>query len=614
MTILWGFWEKAIYLLEQKKGIGSNGNISWGTPPYIRAERVKYSSEMKGLWQQVWGQNADTGLVFLYRAITSFLADGGFLGMVVSGGYANSKAAAKVWKLLYPRREAALRKLVWLEFTDKPVWDVSVIPMLLVIEKTPAQEEDEIELYVPDSWGSEEIPTKSAQSRKDAKNKIEEASGPSRSALARSTKVTYGDFFAASVSPRVTHPSNPREGMWGDYLLPLLHSEDVPILRKLYPNGNGSNIVELKEVVAQQLSRNNRPFWWTYGIQRGGVEVTPEPIGTQPIQVIAGRSVAVGYHGDPAGWVDLDAVRARPNGKLSLWGGEEVPNRFIAVAVIVQLPTAAVVDNNYSTAALDSVLVALQKPSGPALEAIASYFNSKVIRFLASVRFRSGVLQGSACHYYPRILESLPWTRIELPDLEERLVDSYHNLAQLGTTAKNNPDEWLLSEVETRIQSSRYILRERHLGLNFTHWTPEDVEVEALSWDGNLLKAGVFSFELGDADLGELVYKLLTLNADNNASISRGTIQKLLIPQDYTALMQEYRKRRLNFQEVEADFIATLAEIDETIYEMFGLTECLRATIEKRLSSFPLNQRQPRYPWQTVKPRPIKTYTEDRFA
>lgn len=557
-----------------------------GNPPYIRAERVKYGSEMKGLWQQVWGQNADTGLVFLYRAITSFLADGGFLGMVVSGGYANSKAAAKVWKLLYPRREAALRKLVWLEFTDKPVWNVNVIPMLLVIEKTPAQEEDEIELYVPSSWGSEEIPT----------------------------KVTYGDFFAASVSLKVTHPSNPREGMWGDYLLPLLHSEDVPILRKLYPNGSGSNIVELKEVVAQQLSRNNRPFWWTYGIQRGGVEVTPEPIGTQPIQVIAGRSVAVGYHGDPAGWVDLDAVRARPNGKLSLWGGEEVPNRFIAVAKIVQLPTAAVVDNNYSIAALDSVLVALQKPGGPALEAIASYFNSKVIRFLASVRFRSTVLQGSASQHHPRILESLPWTRIELPDLEERLVDSYHNLAELGKTAKNNPDEWLLSEVETRIQRSRYILRERHLGLNFTHWTPEDVEVEALSWEGNLLKAGVFSFELGDADLGELVYKLLTLNAENNASISRGTIQKLLIPQDYTALMQEYRKRRSNFQEVEADFMATLAEIDETIYEMFGLTEEERATIEKRLSSFPLNQLQPRYPWQTVKPRPIKTYTEDRFA
>ncbi len=604
---------------------------------------MKYSSEMKGLWQEVWGQNADTGLVFLYRAITSFLADGGFLGMVVSGGYANSKAAAKVWKLLYPRREAALRKLVWLEFTDKPVWDVSRIPMLLVIEKTPAQEEDEIELYVPDPWGSEEIPTKSAQSRKDAKNKIEEASGPSRlSALARSTKVTYGDFFAASVSPRVTHPSNSREGMWGDYLLPLLHSEDVPILRKLYPNGNGSNIVELKEVVATQLSRNNRPFWWTYGIQRGGVEVTPEPMGTQPIQVIAGRSVAVGYHGDPAGWVDLDAVRAKPNEKLSLWGGTHPyplpgggkgvgPNKFIAVANIVQLPTAAVVDNTYSIAVLDSVLVALQKPSGPALEAIwgwgtkvprppdllpqiASYLNSKVIRFLASVRFRSGVIQGSASQHHPRILESLPWTRIELPDLEERLVDSYHDLAELGKTAKNNPDEWLLSEVETRIQRSRYILRERHLGLNFTHWTPEDVEVEALSWEGNLLKAGVFSFELGDADLGELVYKLLTLNAENNASISRGTIQKLLIPQDYTALMQEYRKRRSNFQEVEADFMATLAQIDETIYEMFELTEEERATIEKRLSSFPLNQLQPRYPWQTVKPRPIKTYTEDRFA
>jgi len=120
-----------------------------GNPPYIRAERVKYGDEMKGLWSQIWGQNADTGLVFLYRALTESLESGGWLGMVVSGGYANSEAAAKVWKLLYPNREASLRKIVWMEFAGK-VWDANVIPMLLIIEKVPAQDNDKIEIYVPD--------------------------------------------------------------------------------------------------------------------------------------------------------------------------------------------------------------------------------------------------------------------------------------------------------------------------------------------------------------------------------------------------------------------------------------------------------------------------------
>jgi len=47
---------------------------------------------------------------------------------------------------------------------------------------------------------------------------------------------------------------------------------------------------------------------------------------------------------------------------------------------------------------------------------------------------------------------------------------------------------------------------------------------------------------------------------------------------------------------------------------MFELTDEEKSHIETRLASFPLNKLQPRYPWQTVKPRPIKAYTIDRFA
>jgi hypothetical protein len=557
-----------------------------GNPPYIRAERVKYNDEMRGLWQQVWGQNADTGLVFLYRALTESLESGGWLGMVVSGGYANSEAAAKVWKLLYPGREAALRKIVWLEFAGKQ-WDANVIPMLLVIEKTTAQEDDEIELFVPSTWQSNEPPV----------------------------KINYNDFFDAKVSPRVTDidSSNPREGVWGDYLLSLLHPKDIPILKKLYPNGNGKNIVELKEAVAQQLSRNNRPFWWTYGIQRGGVEVTPEPTGTNPIQVIAGRSLAMGWHGEPLGWIDLEAVKDRPNGKLSLWA-DQTHTTFLVVSELAQAPFACVVKGT-TFAAVNTVVVALPRTDNPPTEVVAAYLNSKLARFYYLTRLRAGVLEGSSrAHIYPRTLEVLPWVRTLDPSIEQRLVEDYNELARLASIAKNNPDEWLLSEVETRIETNRYKLSDRRLGLNFMNWSPEDVLVEELTLAVNSIQAGLFSLELIDADVAELVYKLLILNADEETTISRATIQKLLIPQDYTALMQSYRERLSSFQQVESDFFAVLRGIDETVYEMFGLTPEEQAHIETRLASFPLNKLQPRYPWQTVKPRLIKAYTSDRFT
>ncbi|XGV87349.1 MAG: N-6 DNA methylase [Limnothrix sp. BL-A-16] len=556
-----------------------------GNPPYIRAERVKYNDEMRGLWHQIWGQNADTGLVFLYRALTESLESGGWLGMVVSGGYANSEAAAKVWKLLYPGREAALRKIVWLEFSGKQ-WDANVIPMLLVIEKATAQDSDEIELYVPSIWQSSEPPV----------------------------KIKYNDFFDVKVSPRVTDidPSNPREGLWGDYLLPLLYPEDVPILKKLYPNGNGSNVVELKEAVARQLSRNNRPFWFTYGIQRGGTEVTEESTSTNSVQVVAGRSISVGWSGEPVGWVDLDTVRERPYGKLSLWADQTYAS-FLAVTNIALAPTATLVTGE-NTAAVDSLIVALPKTDlNP--KVVAAYINSKLARFYYLTRLRTGVLEGSSrAHIYPRTLEALPWVRTLDPMIEQELVAGYNELARLAAIAKNNPDEWLLSEVETRIKTSRYKLSDRNLGLNFANWSTEDVYVEELTLDGNYIRAGLFSLELVDADVAELVYKLLTLNSEEETTISRAIIQKLLVPQDYAALMKDYRQQSAGFHRVESDFFAVLNRIDDTVYAMFGLTDEEKTHIENRLASFPLNKLQPRYPWQTVKPRPIRAYTSDRFA
>jgi len=170
----------------------------------------------------------------------------------------------------------------------------------------------------------------------------------------------------------------------------------------------------------------------------------------------------------------------------------------------------------------------------------------------------------------------------------------------------------LLSEVETQILTSRYRLSDHRLGLNFSNWSKEDVLAEELILDNNCIGTGLFSIELVNADLAELVYLLLTNSTDE--SISRATIQKLNVPQDYITLMQTYRQRFADFQEVESDFFNALHQIDETVYTMFNITDEEKNHIENRLGSFPLNKLQPRYPWQTVRPRSINVYTEDRFA
>ncbi len=566
-----------------------------GNPPYIRAERVKYGDEMKGLWNQIWGQNADTGLVFLYRALTESLESGGWLGMVVSGGYANSEAAAKIWKLLYPNREASLRKIVWLEFAGK-IWDANVIPMLLIIEKVPAQDNDKIEIYVPD----------------------QASANLSQSLLKgdRPVKIRYKDFFDAKVSPRITdiNLSDSAEGRWGNYLLPLLKPKDIPILKKLYPSSDRGKIVELKEAVEPQLSRNNRPFWFTYGIQRGGTEVTEEPTGAKSIQVLAGRSISVGSTTKPVGWVDLDEVKEKAYGKLSLWA-DNPPTKFIAIPTLAKAIFASVINTEEAIGVLNTVVIALPKTNGCQIEAVAAFLNSKLVRFYFLIKLRSAVLEGSSrTTLYPRTLEALPWIR-EIPtNIENDLSDNYRELARLAEIAEQNPDEWLLSEIENLIQTRRYRITDRLLALNLVHWTAEDIQAEELRLDGKFIRAGDSFLELLNADLAELVYKLLLLTAEEDTHISKSVIQKLVVPHNYAEVIQTYKQKVMDFQEVEADFFKVLAQIDQTVYEMFELTEEEQAHIESRLSSFPLNKLQPRYPWQTVKPRPIKAYTSDRFV
>jgi hypothetical protein len=382
-----------------------------GNPPYIRAERAKYGEAVKDLYQEVWGQNGDTGLLFLWRALKGnsrterpWVKKGGKLGMVVSGGYASSEAAAKVWRLLWPGGEWSLRKLVWLEFAGK-VWEANVIPMVLILERTPPKPEDEIELWVPSAW-PKEVPEPHEVAR-----------------------TAYRDFFDPKVNPR----SSEDPLGYGEYLLPLLGEGDPPLLRKLYPGGG--NCVPLTEAMETQYTRHRKPqpYWWTYGVTRAGVEVSPDPKGGRPLPVLSGRGIAVAWAGEPAGYVDLEAVRSP-----SIWGREGKARTYLAVANIVRAPFGVLVREEKSSVAVDSVIVGIPKPGLG--EAVAAYLNSALVRWYYLVRLRSGVLEGSSrAHIYPRTLEALPWPREPRKDLLGKLSVLYRELEALAEESRGDP-------------------------------------------------------------------------------------------------------------------------------------------------------------------------------
>ncbi len=380
-----------------------------GNPPYVRAERAKHREAVKDLYREVWGQNGDTGLLFLWRALKGngrtgrpWVKKGGKLGVVVSGGYASSEAAAKVWHLLWPGGEWSLRKLVWLEFAGK-VWDANVIPMVLILERTPPKPEDEIELWVPSAWPKE---------------------APDPHEVAR---IAYRDFFDPKMNPKSSQDPLGH----GECLLPLLREGDPPLLRKLYPGGE--SCVPLTEAMEAQYTRHRKPqpFWWTYGVARAGAKVTEAPEGARPLPVLAGGKLAVAWAGEPVGYVDLEAVR-----NSSIWGRKGKARTYLAVAGIARAPFGVLVRGEEPPVALDTVIVGIPKPGLG--EAVAAYLNSALVRWYYLVRLRSGVLEGSSyAHVYPRTLEALPWPREPRGDLLNKLSALYRELEVLARRSRD---------------------------------------------------------------------------------------------------------------------------------------------------------------------------------
>ena len=557
-----------------------------GNPPYIRAERAKYRDTMKDLYREVWGQNADTGLLFLWRAMRGagngterpWVKPGGKLGMVVSGGYASSEAAARVWRLLWPGGGWSLRKLVWLEFAGK-VWEANVIPMVLILERTPPKPEDEIELWVPAAWPKE---------------------APEPHEV---TRVAYRDFFDPKVNPR----SSEDPLGYGEYLLPLVREGDPPLLRKLYP-GNG-DYTALTAAMETQYTRHRKPqpYWWTYGVQRSGVDVTKTPRGDHPVPVLAGRGLAVAWPGEIAGYVDLTAVA-----QLSLWGNEKWPNTYLVVGEIALSPTCGLVRSEKEPiAALNTLVVGVPKEGLG--EAVAAYLNSSLVRWYYLVRLRSGVLEGSSrAHVYPRTLEALPWPREPREDLLGELGKLYRALEDLAQESRENPVEWLLDALKARKEAGAgYALAAPGFGLDFREWrdTPPPREVRR---EGTVLAAGLFArLDLKDPGLAAFVHLLLEVLEAK--TVGSKDLQRLFIPRDYRKLLSEFQTRQEAFSQVQGRFLNTLEEVDQAVFDLFGLTPEERAHVKDRLASFPLNRLRPRYPWEVDEPRPLRAYTEDRF-
>lgn len=399
-------------------GEGARDRGTWdavvGNPPYVRTRRSDGSAG------HLYGGNADLGVLFLQRITKGsrvggrpWVRPGGRFGLVVSGGYASSAEAARVWRAFRPGGEYRLERLVWLEFAGS-LWEANVVPMAVIGERRTPNPQDVVELWLPSSWPKEK---------------------PEPHELAR---LPYQDFFDPRVAPRF----GAEEG-FGDILLPLLRPEDVPLLRKLHPGGAYRTLGK----VLRPLRRSKGV--WGYGLPRGRVRPAMNGEG---LPVYGGWALGVAAMADP------DPRDRASQEDVALWRSwTEGLSEYLAVPKLAKSPFAVLVRGEAPRyLPLNTVLLASPPPGLG--EAVALYLSSLLARWYWAVRFRAGIIRRHYSTLYARNLEYLPWPRNPSREILEALREVYGGMEALvaeakagGWTQERKEAFWSLEEEGNRL-------------------------------------------------------------------------------------------------------------------------------------------------------------------
>lgn len=126
----------------RSRSTSQNYDIVVGNPPYVRVHRFGMSKSLLEQYSDVQHHQTDMSAFFVYRSIKWWLKDGGRLGFFLPLSITEAKYASKLRDLILKYR---IREIVDLELAGNVIFHGSnIVTCILIIEKTPAQEEDSV--------------------------------------------------------------------------------------------------------------------------------------------------------------------------------------------------------------------------------------------------------------------------------------------------------------------------------------------------------------------------------------------------------------------------------------------------------------------------------------
>lgn len=567
-----------------------------GNPPYVRAERandleshaVAYFDGVRTRGEQAFegvGHNSNAYTLFLYRALDHWCRqadsdDGppGKVGFIVPLSLCTSKESAAFRKLLEPGGRFAVREIVDLELIWSKIFDADVLPMIVIIESTPAEEDDTVSIRLAD----------------DTCVRYEDGSKRPTFAFDHLPEqmIRYGDLFTP-------------DGRMQTRITP----ERSEILAKLRSNGR------LAEAALPYWTRRGRPSRLTAPTghrsgrwkedrlikdgfaKRGKVRHIPSGGYT----TYKGENISTSmFTGDP---VDTN-FDVENTSSASVWANPQIlPDTVYAIPVMETVPVAA--PFNPHEVAIENTGVVLAPAPEFAEVPFDTLLVSTVYGFFHMVGNRRSFQNKLRNHIYTTAIADLPWNR-SLVGVTDELKDAGDRLIRAGLRRYEQTSELEAAIEKLDVTSLRDLVRnvpgarvERNEA--FAEENEATIEVGAIvaenpNWSLPISQVGEHALIFNDERVAELARAGLARSAGSILSWQK--ILDVIVPATKAAVA-EMEKLDEAFQPaaLEAEIYDAVAAIDAIVGPALGLSDEDIAYIHQQMAEDPfLSRATPRFP------------------
>lgn len=580
-------------------------DIVAGNPPYVRAHRRSTSSLMDDYAEVATGQ-FDLYMLFIYRALRTWVKEGGRMGFIVPIALLDAGYAGALRKVL---RAYKIVEIVDLELLRKKTFHGVKRPtIILIVENSPGNDDDDLILttvppsaYVPvDDHVNMDASTSVVLKRRAL---FQENYLPGVTALPWASLV---DYDAGALSP------------WTSKVVPA----DLDALQAIAKAPRLGSIVRTayrkKAGKDRRVARTIPVGEHTHEWEQVMLISTGLKLGGKAAMCDDGPSIYKGQNLFPGGLIGEPMGKWRRGAESTpyLYSYEEFfdADRMYAFREIAQLPVACPVPEGvvFQNTVL---LVQLETPF-----ALDAWCMSRVVQFYMAKVMRSTVIEDLGAHWYKRQIAFMP-----IP----AMIDHKLNQALTAAGARViHADRDLANEyrhLDSLVASNPLTLLDAFLaadprcaGLVLTGLSEEAVSIAGVRESGEELIADDMLFKAVIPDPGLRSYLLFSLERrlleNPDAALSRADFVKTQIPADLSAATEEIQ--RLKQHDARGAFNQAIDELDAVAGNALDLKPAQVAYIRTEMHNDPY-LKQLSILWEHRGPR-VQAYSDsegiDRYS